>query len=248
MGTSPASHLKATGTIGKGDASQRSIARSPVSNLPVKKSGACLQQCQIQSSARNRAMDCTIVRTSPAATLGTQLKKSFPDAALRTPVGTLVSTKPPSSVKNQQIKQDASQRSTKPTQDASQKSPLASFTASTVATPSETRHGCGASQLSMASPLQTHCGGDASQRSSLMRTHTRLDQQSLSFGTVVSPCDVCCGGNASQRSLSVSTTASPSEARCGGDASQRSLIVTTFASPLEAPCAGMRLNETLPTA
>lgn len=215
MGTSPGYRPKATSTSATGDASQRSSARTPHSKQSLEKNGTCLQHYQAQSSSLNMVVDCSIMRTSPLSTRGTPSKKSFIDAGLRTPVGTLVSTKPPSPVTTQPIKQDASQRSTKPTQDASQRSLLASPTASAVA-----------------GPFQVSCGRDTSRPSLIVSTTASLSQ-------------ACCGGDASQRGLIVSSTAGPSETQRGGDASQRTSCVSTTASPSQAHPGGQTSQQSL---
>jgi len=137
MGTLPGPHLKQAISLVTGDASRRSPAVTPSSYQTIRKStaDACpspifcsspgttpcqasLNQCPIQSSTMSKPIDLSIMCTRPVQTVG---KKSFIDASLRTPVGTVISTSPPPSLKHSQL-------TTQPTPDTSRRSPPSAMT------------------------------------------------------------------------------------------------------------------------
>jgi len=232
MCTQPGTHVQPTIAIVTGDASRRSPAGTPMFDKPVQKGithdssppGWCprepvlnegrLQQCAIQSSIVGvGGRDCSIMRTSPTQTRGMGVKTSFIDASLRTRVGTVVSTKPPtpppSSLSRSPLnaKLDASHRNPatstgastseirccmEPTQDASRQSP---------------------NSIMVTSPPETHCGTKPTQDAS---------SQSPISSTLETPLATCCGtkptqGTSFQSPIS-STGTNPSKTRCDKDA------------------------------
>jgi len=196
MGTMPGSHLKQAISLVTGDASRRSPAVAQSSHQTIRKStaDACpssifcsspgttpcqasLNQCPIQSSTMSKPIDLSIMCTRPVQTVG---KKSFIDASLRTPIGTVISTSPPPS---------HSQLTTQPTQDASRRShpPPMTHSQSNTQTTADASNRNPLSSL-MYSPLNTQPTQDAiATRAVPSETHHEADVLTSWLRGVVGP-------------------------------------------------------------